>query len=219
VTFLELCQKLRSEAVVSGSGPVSVTTATGIERRIVNWVNDAWMEIQTRNPDWLFMADEFEFETIAGTTDYSPSALSLQVGRWSMDSITCQDTLASESLLTPVEYYDYRRQLKIGPQTQSRPQYVTQSPNMALTLWPTPNKGYTVKGQYYRAPSLMVNNDDVPGMPEQYHMAIVYLAMQYYGRSEAAMEILADGATRYRPLIGRMEIEQLPEINMGGPLA
>jgi hypothetical protein len=50
-------------------------------------------------------------------------------------------------------------------------------------------------------------------------MIIVYRAMMYYAGYEAAPEVLARGDFEYRRLYSRMEIDQLPTIVSGAPLA
>jgi len=50
-------------------------------------------------------------------------------------------------------------------------------------------------------------------------MAIVYRAMMYYAGYEAAPEVLSRGDFEYRRLYSRMEIDQLPTIVSGPPLA
>ena len=49
------------------------------------------------------------------------------------------------------------------------------------------DRGYTITGDYFRSPTEMVADGDLPtGLPAQFHMAIVYLAMTYYAGYEAA---------------------------------
>lgn len=218
MTFLELCQRLHQETAVSGSGPAAVTGRQGIEKRIVDWVNSAWMEIQRKHRDWLFMRKQFEFSTVAGVAEYSATSVNLPVAAWDLSTITCRRTDGDEALLEPVYYPDYQRYLAIGTQRNARPSRVAVSSAKALLLWQIPDDVYAIRGSYFAQPSLMENNEDVPAMPEQYHEAIVFLAMQYYGRGEAASEVLVDGMSRYKSIMSMMEVEQLPEVEFGGAL-
>ena len=220
MTFLELAQMLRQECVVSGTGPASVDNQQGIEKRLVDWVNRAWMEIQRKHRDWSFMAADFDFECIPGVSEYSATVIGLSggVSWWDMASMTVRLTEADESPLSVMDWAAYRQNI-IGTQSSGRPTHVTMSPSMALVLWPSPDQEYRVRGQYYRAPSLMTKNADRPSIPRQYCEAIVYLAMQYYGRQESAPEIYADGLARYKEIMNRMEMDLLPfDMNLGEPL-
>ncbi len=58
-TFLELVQRTASECSVSLTGPSAVTGQTGRLGQVVNWVNSAWMDVQTRHDDWKFMRGSF----------------------------------------------------------------------------------------------------------------------------------------------------------------
>lgn len=221
MTFLELCQMTRQEMGISGSGPASVAGQVGIEKRIVDWVRDAWLEIQGMHRDWRFLAGEFEFPTITDTNTYTPASIGLTngVAYWAMDTISCRVNTADEGLLEEMDYTLYRRTLALGTQPKQRPQKVARTPANALLLWPTPpDDSYTIRGEYYRKPQTLAANADEPIMPSEYHRAIVYLAMQYYGRNESAVEVLVDGKDKIRPIMSRMEIELLPDLQMGGPL-
>ena len=55
MNFLELCQRVRQDAGVSGEGPTAVTGQSGILSRIVSWVKQANNEIQLKNKDWRFL--------------------------------------------------------------------------------------------------------------------------------------------------------------------
>ena len=50
-------------------------------------------------------------------------------------------------------------------------------------------------------------------------MIVVYRAMMYYGGYEAAPEVLSRGSEEYQRLYSRLEIDQLPTMVNGPPLA
>ena len=53
MTFLELCQRTAREGGVEGAIS-SVAAQTGMNRKIVDWVADAWTDLQVMR-DWSFM--------------------------------------------------------------------------------------------------------------------------------------------------------------------
>ena len=57
-TYLQLCQKLRQECEVGGTGPSAVTGQTGELARLVTWIADAYTELQ-QEYDWLWLRSEF----------------------------------------------------------------------------------------------------------------------------------------------------------------
>jgi mannitol/fructose-specific phosphotransferase system IIA component len=64
-----------------------------------------------------------------------------------------------------------------------------------------------------------VADTDVPGIPENLHMVIVYKAMEYYGLFESAGEVLQRARVGFSSLRGQLEREQLPSVYLGNPLA
>jgi len=56
-------------------------------------------------------------------------------------------------------------------------------------------------------------------MPERFHMAIVWRALMLYGGYEAASESYQRGQNEFTVLRSMLEVDQLPMIRMGGPLA
>jgi hypothetical protein len=49
-------------------------------------------------------------------------------------------------------------------------------------------------------------------------MAIVYRALMLYGRYEAAAEIYQDADTNYKRIMRRVDLNQLPDIELAEPL-
>jgi hypothetical protein len=49
-------------------------------------------------------------------------------------------------------------------------------------------------------------------------MAIIFRALMLYARYEAAPEIYADADANYKRLLRRIELNQLPTIEIGGTL-
>ena len=104
-------------------------------------------------------------------------------------------------------------------QTYARPVVVSIMPNKDLAFGAIPNLAYVIDGEYYTQPVDLVDDTDVPLIPARYHMMIVYRAMMYYGGYESAPEVLSRGDFEFRRQYSRMEIDQLPTIVSGPPLA
>ena len=86
------------------------------------------------------------------------------------------------------------------------------SPIDSLILALPPDDIYTVTGVYYKKPTELSANDDMPDMPEQYHMLIVYRAMQEYGFYESAQEVIQRGTIRYNDMLQNLVIDETPDI-------
>jgi hypothetical protein len=103
--------------------------------------------------------------------------------------------------------------------TTARPVVVSIKPDKDLAFGSTPDGIYVIDGEYYTQPVTLSADTDTPLLPARFHMAIVYRAMMYYAGYEAAPEVMARGDFEYRRLYSRMEIDQLPTLISGPPLA
>lgn len=224
MNFLELAKKLRQECGVNGVGPASVLEQTGEAKRLVDWINDAWLEIQGLHDNWGFMREDFSFQTNASAGDYSLTDIGLTDHRyWHRDTLRVYSTalgVVDEQWLVEWEYAPFRNTYRFGLQTTGRPVVFAVKPKGSeLMFGAAPDAVYTVVGEYQRAPTALAANTDTPDIPTHLHMIIVYKAMEYYGLYESAGEVLARGQKQFATLLTQLEREELPEITIGGPWA
>ena len=71
LNFLQLCQKLRQEAGISGSGPLTTVNQTGELYRVVDWVQQSYNDIQEKHDDWNFLRFTFNLPLTIGQSVYS----------------------------------------------------------------------------------------------------------------------------------------------------
>lgn len=226
MNFLQLVQRLASE---SGAGsPSTVVGQTGNNLRLVNWTNAAWMDIQSAHQDWNWLRTSLTpFATVAGQTTYSPTAAPMSLtdfGMWDRDSFRVYETAAgigSETFLTYRPYDIWRNTYLIGAlrSTTSRPDTVTVTPDNSLGFGPITAAGYSIVGDYFKLPSEMAADATTPILPVQYHMAIVYRAMMFYGAFYSATEVFQRGEAEFNKMMLRMTADRMPDILMGGALA
>jgi hypothetical protein len=224
-TFLELCQDFREEAGITGSGPVSVIGQTGEMKRVVNWILKAYKDIQNKHRNWDFLRENFSFETIASTSTYLPTAVSLdELATWKQDTFRIYRTatgVADEQWLRCWRWDELRDAYLIGPSRSQtgRPTEFAIKPDKSVVFWPAPDAVYTVTGEYFQRAQTMTANADEPLLPEQFHDIIKWRAMMYYGAYEGAAEVYANGKSEYARMMFEMRLDQLPGITLGGALA
>lgn len=309
-TFLQLVQRLRTETKASGTTVTTTVNQSGEYARLVNWVNDAWLDIQSTYTDWGWMRSDVTFQTVtnrpintiaqigitnfgawnrdsfrnyanpqvsltlgtpgvvtlaahalavgdtfipyttgalltgltAGTTYYVQSVptantftvsatnggaaiafTGTQSGTQTMSSnnVNVYIGLASETFMDYCDYEIWRNRYQYGAlrQTQSRPFEITITPEKSLGLGPFPLSGYTVVGEYYTVPTYMTADGDIPAMPVQYHMAIVYKAMLSYGRYEEDPFIIQMAERELRKFMRKLSSTRLAEVKTCGALA
>ncbi|CAB4145629.1 hypothetical protein UFOVP474_24 [uncultured Caudovirales phage] len=225
MNLLQLVNQARVECGVSGPALTTAVGQTGESGRMVAWVVQAWTDIQTSKEDWLFMRESFDFNTTANVWEYSPTDAGLtDFGNWKRDSFRCASDLTlfrDEQLLNYMEWTTFRNLYRYANMrnTTARPVVVSIMPNKDLAFGSTPDGVYVIDGEYYTQPVTLAADADTPLLPTRFHMAIVYRSMMYYAGYEAAPEVMARGDFEYRRLYSRMEIDQLPTLISGPPLA
>jgi hypothetical protein len=310
VNYLQLVNRLRQNCGVSGSDLTTVVSQTGESLRLCNWINEAWMDIQSVFHGWQWMRSTVTFPTVSAQPTYTATQMGLtDFGSWARDtfrnyanpavtltiaspcvvtlsthglsvgdtvkfyttgalptgitsgttyyvvSVPSSDTftfsaassgtavntsgsqsgthtitsnnatvfagMKSEIFMPYIDYEVWRDGYEYGAlrQVQTRPTVITITPDKSIGLAPFPIAGYTVLGDYYRIPTEMSGNTDIPALPTQYHMAIVYKAMMAYGSYEGASEVYQRGEMEYSKWLRRIHRDRMPEIMVGGALA
>ena len=225
MNLLQLVNQTRVECGVSGPTLASAQNLTGESARILAWVQQAWIDVQTSKEDWLFLRETFEFNTVASQWEYTAANAGLtDFGNWKRDSFrasSVNNLYRDEQLLNYMDWTTYRNLYRYANMrnTLARPVVVSITPNKDLAFGSTPDQIYTINGEYYTQPVSLSADTDIPGIPARFHMIIVYRAMMYYAGYESAPEVLSRGEFEYRRLYSRMEIDQLPTIVSGPPLA
>lgn len=243
VNFLALCQRAATECgVASGSAiqtalPTTVGV-TGSLSRIVNWINDAWTDIQMDHDDWDWMRSSgllgagASFQTVAGQASYplGTGAGTVGVGvesfgKWDRETFRCYPTASGfqgETDIDDIPFDAWRNSYMFGAMrlVQTRPIVAAVGPDQSLCLGPPPNGLYTVTADYFVAPTEMVADTDVPvGLPTRFHMLVVYRAMMKYAGYESAPEVYQRGSEENAGMYAQLMAARAPRLVWGGALA
>lgn len=224
MNFLQLVARLNQEVGATDSAPATVLNQNLDIARLVSWINTAWMDIQGTNEDWEWMRSTASFTTVAGQATYTPTQCGLtNFGAWGRNTFRCYTTsvgVGSEQFLDYVDYEGWRNtyQFSTMRSQQTQPNVMTITPDKSIGLGPVPAAGYTILGSYYTVPSEMALDADIPALPTQFHMMIVYRAMMSYGAFESAAEVYQRGETEFKKMLRRLTMSRLPEVVTGGPL-
>ena len=227
MNFLQLVQRTARECGITGVGPITVLNQTGEAGRLVGWVQDAWNDIQTAHPDWEWMRTSASFVTVSGQAIYTPLQCGIVAGTfgtWIRDSFRSYQNSAgigSEMEMDFTHYDSWRHDYDLGALklVRTRPIVNTITPAKAIGLGPYPEAGYTITGDYYVAPVILLADADTPAMDAQFHMAVVWKACMSYGAFESAVEVYSRGETEFDKLMMRMTAEDIGEMTFPGALA
>ncbi len=224
-TFLELCVDLRREAGISGTGPTSVLNQTGEYQRVVEWILSADQKVQNLHTNWDFLRNDFSFQTIANTANYTKAAASLlELASWKDDTFRCYLTATGVNDQQELDYMPwahFRYSYALGSMSTQvgRPTVFTVKPDESVTIWPIPNDAYTITGEYFKRAQVMAANASEPLMPRQFQEVIVWRALMLYGAYAGAPEKYSHGQNEYKSMLAALELNQLPAIEFGETLA
>lgn len=230
MNFLQLVNRTRVECGVSGaSTPLSTLVGTtGETARIAAWVNSAWVDVQTAKEDWQWLREPVQFNTVTQQQMYTPTdaGVASTFGNWKRDSFRCSSVGQSyrdEQLLNYMDWSTFRNLYIYANMrtTYARPVVVTIDPDKSLGFGSIPDQPYVITGEYYKKPTEFSGDTDAPPstFPDRFHMMIVYRAMMSYAGYEAAPEVYSRGDMEFKRLMNRLEIDQLPTLVSGAPLA
>lgn len=224
---LQLINRARQECGVTGPALTTITGLTGESLRFLDWINAAWVDIQTAHEDWQFMRQPLQFNTVTSQWQYTPTEVGVGAtfANWKRDSFRASSVGANygdEQLLNFMEWNTFRNLYQYANMrnTTARPVVVTiVPPSKNLGLGAIPNQPYVIVGEYYRKPTEFTTATQEPDLPERFHPMIVYRAMMFYAGYEAATEVYQRGELEFKRLMNRLEIDQLPDLISGPPLA
>lgn len=243
MNFLQLCQRAIVECGVASNQAATVALPTvvganGSVGRIVNWVNDAWTDVQMDHDDWDWMRSSnilgagIAFTTVPGQASY-PLGVGVGkigvdpelFGKWDRETFRDQTTATgflNETFLDEIPFDSWRNSYMLGAMrnVQTRPVAIAVGPDQSLNLGPPPNGQYTITGDYFVAPTEMAADTDLPvGLPTRFHMLIVYRTMMKYGGYESAPEVYQRGSEENAGMYAQLQAVRAPRISFGGALA
>ena len=224
MNYLQLCQRLRQECRISGTGPTTTVSQTGEYEKVVDWIDTAYEDIQNLHANWRFLQTPFSFVMTIGTRDYTPAEASItDLSKWKFEEygdIRCYLTATDEQRLEYLPWDDFRDIYLIGSSrtTTGRPGVFSIEPDDTITFDVLPDAAYTAVGEYFKTPDVLSGDADEPVFPSNYHMAIVYRAMMFFGADYAADEKYTHGYNEYRKILRKLEHNQLHHFTFGNPL-
>ena len=224
MNFLQLAQRVYLEGGISGM----ITTTqnqVGEAQRVVGWVQAAYQELCTEDPTrWWFLRERRSVQLPAlGQGEYTPAEMGID-DLYTYDTntfrVAADPSLADETYVFGRRWPEFRDYWRFSSrrETIARPLDVSVTPNKNLAFGPLPDRQYYVQFEYVKKAPDLVKDDDVPLVPPEYHMAIVWLALSHYGMFEAAPEVVLRAENKYNEMVTRMFVTQTDEIAVGGAL-
>ncbi len=179
--FLSMCQNVAQDAGLSG-GVTSVTDNVGDAARVVRYVRESCLAIESRWGAWKFnYAPGFSTTLGAGLSQYSAPE---NLHRWNKDRMYINGNKVPKH--TVLEYHEFRGWPQ---QTVGTPAAVIIMPDNSLSFFPAPDSESIFTADYYKSPAMLTNNTDIPNIPQIYCPVIQAYALLAYAQYDASEEL------------------------------
>ena len=209
MTFLELCQTVRQEVGISGTGPTTVIGQEGQLKVIVDFVIAADHQIQSLWHDWNFLWGQYSSTVTVGNRAPAlgkPTDLS----NWDKRSFYLDYTSDDSTSLDELSYVEWRSDYRQGTSTNQTPTFFVIQPDENVIVESTADKTYTITADYWKTPTDLAANTDVSAIPPQFHRIIVSRTKTMWAEREEAPEILLASSAEYQDLLDKLESQSLP---------
>ena len=228
---LELCNRLRQETSISSVDLATTVGVSGGSLRLVNWIDEAWTDLQNRK-QWLWLRKTFELLVVSGKKTYAHGDCTDSDGpvtrlkRWHFESIVnppwIYKTSAGPGTSTPLNYLDwpdFNNLFNLNNSAPGFPSFITVAPDRSIVIGPEPNDDYTIVGEYMRSAQIFSADTDIPELPDEYHMLIVWMAMIDLGYYDVADEIIQRGEAKKKLYMRQLVNNQTAPARFPGPMA
>ncbi|WP_028454769.1 phage adaptor protein [Chitinilyticum litopenaei] len=191
MNYLQLVQRLHAEAGLSGNPPQAVTGQSGMFAKLVNWTADAWTEIDTEPWPWRHVS-------VPATLLAGQSALtSAQIGK--VEVITGLRHLPADVFVPSYPVIE-----------QGQPSVWTQLLPGEVRFNRAPEVDYAAQLIGLKPQQVLAASLDVPLLPEQYHLAIVWRALMLYAKHEEVPGLYVTAERDYQATLSRAMNALLP---------
>lgn len=192
--FLELTNDVARRLNEVPLTSTNFTDATGVHADFKAYVNEAITRINYEHFEWPFNHQTQELVLTVDQVKY-PYPADAKLLAFDTFVIKGDPVLNVESrVLRPLDYEEHLQtslDLEINPSDYSTiPERVFRSRDFTFGIIPAPDKAYTLRYEYYKAPTTLVEWDDVPTVPEAFRWVInegaLYNAYMFRGDTEQA---------------------------------
>lgn len=208
-TRLQLCQRLRQDAGMGPSGPVSTIGQVGELKRCVDWIDGAWTAIQ-QDHNWSFL---WERSTVTILADTYFTAGTIPAVRYKK-----RTTFNGTVRLSYMPWDEFDEEYPAALIAQGTPTRWSIQPDKAFVVNAKPTADVTLSVQRFKNPVAMTDDNDEPGLPLEHRMAIVYKALMLYANFEEAGVTRETARREFDRHMHALGVHELPDLTFGSPL-
>lgn len=205
MNYLQLCQLVRQECGIQGQGPSSVLNQTGLLKKVVEWVRDADLYVQTLHADWDFLWKEFTDDSAISSDEITkPSDL----GMWDRESFGLDRGTADGRSLSIIDFKEWRK--NFNEKTNQPPYQVTIIPNNNLRFMQPSDGIYEVYANYWQKSVLLAANEQEPLISERFQRIIVAKAKMYFFEDRESFTQMQTAEKEFTQWLTQLEGYALP---------
>lgn len=215
MTYLQLVQRAMKRAGVREDSPSTLVGATGIVEDFKDYVADTYRKIQNTEhaESWFFRQSLDQTFTVNASDDDYPIPTGLQDINWR--TVTIYETAKTdEAQLKYTDYYAWRMHMDTRTVEETRPSYITISPDDTIYLYPVPDKEYTLRFDGILELDELSADADEPIIPARYQWCIVWGAVMRFAKHHEDGAKYADAEDEFKPVYDTLVERQLPETHV-----
>jgi hypothetical protein len=215
MTFLELCQRVAQEAGLNDNRaagsmlPTTVGNQEGVLKRIVDDVAEVWRIVQG-DKHWDWMWEQASLSMLANT---NVLAGTIPETRYEKETLH----VTGRGFCEYVPWQDFRLAY---PDVQAGDGFsvwtVAPDGSIRTNVKPAANTPFTV--ERYHLPTELTIDGDVPEMPADLHMLLVWMAIVHSADFDEAGTQRATAIQKIRKLKANLFKRCLPSWSFGGPM-
>lgn len=202
MNYRALCQDFVKElGIAGGVGPSSVVNQSGEFANVARWIAESSLWIDNLWRDWKYLWREHT-AVLSGQSFELATA-----GEIDRTSVYLDYGTRTAKCLYWVEWKTMR-ETRARPPLTGRPVNFSVSPRNEIWL-DRPATGSPLRFEYWARPIRLVDDADVPVLPEEFHRLIICRAAIMYGNREAAGEVISGMEAEYLDLLEKLQSGQL----------
>jgi hypothetical protein len=223
MNFLELVQKTVRRSGAKAVEPTTVVGQTGISQLFVEFVQEAWKEIQMERLGFNWRVNrDLTIALVSGTYEYG---IDSGLESFNRDSLTIHLDDVDESKMYWRTYRYYQREVDRQVRADGKPQFFTVAPdNQNLIVWPNPIDTYTIEYEGINSVQTMDDTDAAgvgtsdnltpTNLDADYHDAILWQAVRNYALHFEDGNKLSEAQDKFKPYKKYFEERYMPTVTL-----
>ena len=211
-TYLQLVNDLLVEVNEVELSETQFASATGVQKHAKNAINNSLREIEADQYYWPFNLEEgtitavpyqevYAFPSDAKIIDFD----SFQIQKDATLGVNHQTLKEMDFEEWLLKFRDQENDKSFDQSGGTVPTHVIRGPGRNIRLYPTPDKSYTIKYDYYLRPISLSDKDDTCKIPEEFEHVIISGGMVWFNLfldNEAQSDYV--NKTKFKPQLKQM---------------